>query len=533
MAAPGGPPVFADIAPPLDAPHTSIAASTAPVRVGDSLVVDSRHIHPLRSCPPSYDDRGFHSDGWYCDWCTRMWRGLALHCAECKFDLCPDCAEQRYDGAEAQEGEANTLTAVHADATVACSRHEHELREYVGEVGKCSACNIGLLVTTPWWGRHYRCSLEKQCSYKLCARCFDDPAAEGAPITFFTDMFGAPFAACTAALLDSRLQQLLDADDELRAALTEERGDGQPPSVHPTSLQRQCAASQWQLLQALPNAAHWHAVLGIREEYERCCRLFLTRWHSPLPPSAVQRSDILAAELWFTWRRDMVREPRHPHARLRQRLSSRPCDLCGLRWAWRTYNCEHPACSYTQCSRCTHNPHLPTALHFSDLFPLPLLSEGGPSQAAVMPVIFATMRRLQHAAQRSHEQIRQRIPSLQGDSPTYLPPVDAADSERLAAMDAQQLIREDSQRVWTMIEGFRLLERYLWANQFGLEDGAAREQWLPWRMAGEVPTEVEEQGGQAVAEALATLEWAEGHPSQSVAGGTGKSDKQSGCCALQ
>ena len=229
----------------IDVSESSLVASGAS-ESGSRDIVDSRHIHPLHIDPQPYPTS---LDGcWYCDWCSRTWHA-PLCTAPPAATTFPDCAERRYDGALAEEGEANMLTAVHADVTV---------------------CKIGLSGEwSVWWGRHYRCSLDKQCSYKLCAHCFDGPTPKNGTIPSFADTFGAPFTACTAALIDSRLQQLIDADDEQLAAVSHEQTGGHSTTPRPTSLQRRCCASQWQLLDAASLAETWHAVLGTRHDFIR------------------------------------------------------------------------------------------------------------------------------------------------------------------------------------------------------------------------------------------------------------------------
>ena len=200
MAATDGSLEPADYTLLIDAPPTgaSAAVGSPAADSADSGVVDSRHAHLLRLVPLPYPESADSVDGrWYCDWCSRSWRGAALHCAFCRYDLCPDCAERRYEGAWAEEGDANTLTAVQADTAAPFAEHEHALHEWLGEVGQCSVCGIGLQGLNPWWGRHYRCSLVKRCAFKLCARCFDDPAPPLSPAAAFAVAFGVPFASCS------------------------------------------------------------------------------------------------------------------------------------------------------------------------------------------------------------------------------------------------------------------------------------------------------------------------------------------------
>ena len=524
----------ADYALLIDAPQTDAPAfvDSSAVTGAEGGVVDSRHVHLLRHVPLPYP--ASVGGCWYCDWCSRSWRGAALHCVDCRFDLCPDCAEQRYDGAQAEEGEANALTAVSAGIAVPFAAHEHALQEWMGEVGQCCVCGVGLHGLNPWWGRHYRCSLDKRCNYKLCARCFDDPAPPPTPAVAFTAALGVPFAACTAALLDIRLQQLLQADDELRAVRTREEAVSRPPSSRPTELQRRCAASQWQLLQALLTAVLWSASAGARAEYDRCQRLMFTRWHPPQPPDVLRRQEALAAQLWDKMQREMVHEPRHQHARLHTAIESVACAVCGLRWTWQLYQCVDPDCSYTQCARCTLFPHLPPALSFSDVFPS--LDDGSRSPRVVNATILATVNSLLDAARRS-TLVRSRrglvrVNGYEADGRPSVPDeadLSSADALQLSEMDEQQLAREHALRNWTLREAMRRAEQYYFTNPFQIDDRKARKQWLIIRLRGVSHAEMAERGGRQAVQNQLRQEWTEAHPT-----GTGNSESETGRqCVVQ
>ena len=431
-------------APPAPPTTAIIYASNSYDNVDSSdVVTDSRHKHPLRLTPQPYAAEPNFDGYWRCDWCSRGWRGASLHCAECRFDLCPDCAVQRYEGAVAEAGEANTLTAVQAaDSLVSSSRHQHKLREWHGRMAECSVCRIGShnITWSDWRGRHYRCSLDKQCSFRMCGRCLDPTLTADRPT--FVELFGQPFASSSAELIAARLHELLLADGVLDAALTlqqrrpltanqqqqftvaapaaseMQRLQSLPQHV----LQRQCDASQWRVHVAIARAMRWYMAAGMRDEWEGCTELV---WSGEprLSPDAMQRRAAMLQQAWAQCSDRMVSDPRHPHARLAALNKSVSCELCGLRWQWEVFRCVDADCKYAQCGRCTLFPDLPPALPLSHFFSLPL----------TVAAVDATHLRLTAAFRRGQlELLRRGLATPLASSLLHAPEdVDAADSALL------------------------------------------------------------------------------------------------------
>ena len=512
-------------AAPHAPPTTAIThASNSNDKVDSSHVVtDSRHKHPLRlTQQPSTNQPNF--DGfWQCDWCSRGWRGASLHCAECRYNLCPDCAVERYEGAEAEGGDSNALTATQgADGLVSSSRHQHKLREWHGRMANCSVCKIGLSNSGwgSWRGRHFRCSLDRKCDFRMCGRCLDPTLSADRPS--FASMIGQPFASASARLVAARLHELLLADGVLDAALTLQQRrpltvdqQQQLTAAAPAAsemqrlqslpqhvLQRQCDASQWRVHVAISYAVHWYLAAGMRDEWEGCAELV---WSGEprLLPDAMRRRAAMLQQGWQLWSDRLVSDPRHPHARLAAFCQSVPCALCGLRWQWEVFSCVDDDCKYAQCARCTLFPDLPPALPLSHFFSLPL-------NAAV---VTATNRRLTGASHRAqHELVRRGLAQLFTptlvDQPLHVPEdVDAADSALLQSMDIKQLRREIAMRLWMLLEVRRRLAELYWLNENGHEEQA----WIKMRTISTSTAECRERGGADKLRELLQDEWNRGH----------------------